>query len=89
MSDRKQHQLDAAARLQDLWLNRMEALLLSGDITSADMTTLYKFFKDNGWSVDPARLPKGLKDKLQANLDPNAFEDTDADVIDLQSRMHG
>ena len=57
-------QVEITERLQTLWLKRMEALLEAGEITSTDMATLARFLMMNGWSVDPAKLPEKLRDKL-------------------------
>ncbi len=86
MSDAKQSQIERVERLQDLWLERMETMLKDGSITSTDMATLYRFFAQNGWTVDPAKLPKGLQSILTKNVDPKRFEDDDADVLPLRAR---
>lgn len=53
-------QLDVAARLQAKWLQRMEFLLDSGLVTSTDLATLSRVLLQNGWSLDPKKLPKGI-----------------------------
>jgi hypothetical protein len=63
MTERRE-QFEIAERLQTKWLRRMEVMLDSGDITSTDMATLYRFLSDNGWVVDPDKLPETLKQKL-------------------------
>lgn len=55
------NQLEIAARLQEKWLQRMEFLLDHGMITSTDLATLSRVLLQNGWSLDPKRLPKGLQ----------------------------
>jgi hypothetical protein len=60
----RREQFEIAERLQTKWLIRMEALLDSGDITSTDMATLFRFLSDNGWQVDPDKLPETLRQKL-------------------------
>ena len=50
-----------AARLQAKWLQRMEFLLDHGLATSTDLATLSRVLLQNGWSLDPKKLPKGLQ----------------------------
>lgn len=50
-----------AARLQAKWLQRMEFLIDSGLATSTDLATLARVLLQNGWSLDPKKLPKGLQ----------------------------
>ena len=61
-----QEQIKIVERLQLLWLQRMEKLLTDGLLTSTDAATLYRFMADNGWVLDPAKLPSNLKDKLES-----------------------
>lgn len=60
--------LEVAERLQQKWLKRMEEMLDDGTITSTDLATLYRFFAQNGWTVDPKKMPKGLRDKLTTDV---------------------
>jgi hypothetical protein len=64
-----QEQIDIANRMQLKWLQHMESMLDTHTITATDMAILYRFFKDNGWTVDETRLPKGLRDKLTRNVE--------------------
>lgn len=89
MSDAKQSQINRVERLQDLWLQHMEDMLNNGSITSTDMATLYRFFAQNGWTVDPTKLPKGLSGILTKNVDPKRFEEDDADVIPFPREARG
>lgn len=73
----KEEQVAIAERLQLKWLVRMEKLLDEGTITSTDMATLVRFLIANGWTLDPSRLPQGLRDKLTANVSPEDFDDSD------------
>lgn len=68
-------------RLQTLWLKRMETLIESGACTSTDMATLYRALRDNGWSLDPSKLPKGLADKLTSVVNAQDFEDEESNVL--------
>lgn len=74
--DQEETQLQIATRLQTKWLLRMEKLLDDNSITSTDMATLFRFLHANGWSVDPARMPKRLQDMV-SKLDPKELEDDD------------
>jgi hypothetical protein len=72
--DRIAQQQAIVERLQLKWLERMEALLDEGALTSTDAATLYRFMADNGWSLDPAKLPQSLRDKL---TDSVKFDEAD------------
>lgn len=71
---RQQEQRIIVLRLQLLWLTRMETLFTEEKITSTDMATLYRFLADNGWSLDPSKLPQKLAEKL---TDRVAFDEED------------
>lgn len=62
-------QREIAERLQLKWLVHMERLLDEGAITSTDLATLAKFLRDNGWTLDPQKLPTKLKNKLTKHID--------------------
>lgn len=64
MATDKQAQLDQVERLQELWLKVMVAKLEDGTVTSQDLATLSRFLQQNGWNLDPAKLPESLKSKL-------------------------
>lgn len=57
-------QIEIAERLQLKWLKHMETLLDAGTISPTDGATLARVLLANGWNLDPARLPKGLRDKI-------------------------
>lgn len=86
MTNPKQKQVEIAERLQMLWLQRMEYLLASGEITSTDMATLARVLLSNGWNLDPSAVPQGLRDKLtSAGLkfdDPPSPEELWGDAAD-------
>ena len=73
----QEKQLEIAGRLQTKWLEHMEKLIDNGQITPTDMSTLERFLRNNGWSLDPARLPKGLRDKLTSHVATDEFDDDD------------
>lgn len=77
----QKEQVATAERLQTLWLNRMEEMLKAKSITSSDLATLERFFRTNGWSVDPAKLPQELRNTITDGLDPKAFDEDDPDVL--------
>lgn len=62
-------QIEIAERLQLKWLERMETLLDSGEITSTDLATLARVLLSNGWNLDPQALPEGLRQKLTTSLE--------------------
>jgi hypothetical protein len=81
MADNKAEQAEILERLQLKWLERMETLMDTGEITSTDLATLMRFLMANGWTLDPSRLPKGLKDKLTSKVLPSDFEDEDNGIV--------
>ena len=83
MSAGTEKQLEIAERLQEKWLMKMEELIDDGAITSTDLATLARFLMANGWTLDPSRMPTGLRDKLTSRLDPNEFDEDDEDVLPL------
>lgn len=68
-------QLDKAEALQDLLLDSFINLFKTNGETAADRATLAKLLKENGWSLDPSRLPQTLQDKLQ--LPPPDLDEDD------------
>jgi hypothetical protein len=83
--DRKQKQIDIAERLQDLLLAEFERKLESGELSDTGLSTLSRLLMQNGWTIDPSRLPHGLKDKLTQSHDPNAFDEDDDDVLPMRA----
>jgi len=67
-------QLDIKTRLETKWLERMEKMIDSGEITSTDMATLARVLMQNGWVIDANKLPQQLRDKLTTHL---SFEEDD------------
>jgi len=65
----KQDQLDIAGRLQLKLLERFEQLLDEGELSSTDAATLARLLMQNGWALDPALIPQGLKDKLTKKVE--------------------
>lgn len=75
--DTKDQQLEIAERLQLKWLEHMEKLMEADTITSTDLATLVRFLMANGWTLDRARMPKGLRDKLTTGVSPLDFDNSD------------
>lgn len=67
-------QVATAARLQDKLLKRYEDLLDSGELTAQDASTLARLLMASGWSLDPNRLPQGIRSKLTEIVDPSEFD---------------
>jgi len=79
-------QLDIKARLETKWLERMEKMLDSGDITSTDMATLARVLQNNGWVIDETKLPQHLRDKLTTHVSPEELEDN---VLSIRKHAQG
>ncbi len=73
----KEEQVAFGERLQGMWLRRMERLLITGHASSTDMATLMRFLASNGWTLDPSKLPQGLRGMLTSTSDPREFDDDD------------
>ena len=73
MSTNNDLQVDIAERLQMKLLQRLEHLLDEGEITSTDLATLARLLMSNGWSIDPTKMPQGIKDKITKVIDINRF----------------
>lgn len=71
MEDTTKAQVEIAKRLQMKMLKRWEDLLDSGQLSATDAATLTRFLLENGWNVDPAKLPQSLKDVLTTKVDPS------------------
>lgn len=81
LSDKERdEQVELSERLQLKWLKRMDTMLDAGDISATDMATLMRFLVANGWNLDPARIPKNLRDKLTSRLDPKSLDEVDGVV---------
>jgi hypothetical protein len=72
MTDNTNQQMTKAEKLQDLWLDAMIAKLEDGSATSTDFATLLRFLENNGWTVDPTKIPSDLKDMLSSQV---SFDD--------------
>lgn len=71
-------QVEKFTRLQDLLLEDLTRLFEGGEVTAADRRTVYQMLRDNGWSLDPAKLPQSVKNMLTKHV---AFdEDLEGDT---------
>lgn len=66
--DTKEEQIAITERLQMKLLKRFEDMLDANEITSTDIATLCRLLSQNGWVLDPSRVPKGLLSKLTARV---------------------
>jgi hypothetical protein len=64
----KEEQIDKMELVQTLVLDDMVETLLSGTATATDRATFIRFLQQNGWTLDPSRIPTKLKDKLTSNV---------------------
>lgn len=77
----KQEQINAGERIQDALLKRWEKILEDESISAAEVAVIVKMLRDSGWTLDPTRLPQGIKDKLTEKVDPSQFDEDDGDVV--------
>lgn len=80
MADNREKQLEIAERLQLKLLTYFEKQLDAGAIAPAECATLAKILRDNGWNIDPAKVPSRLRDMLTKGIDAAKLEEDDADV---------
>ena len=73
--DDKRKQISIAERLQLKLLERWEKLLDSNELQATDAATLARLLAQNGWNIDPAKLPAGLRSVLTESIDPRGFDD--------------
>lgn len=78
MSDAEQKEL--AAELQGEVLKSWRDCLKNGTATAADRKAIADFLKGNGWSLDPSKVPQGLKDLMTNRVKP---EDVGGDDPEL------
>lgn len=79
-TDTKAEQLELTERLQLKLLKHLDQAFDEGTITSTDVATLSRLLMQNGWSIDPSRLPQGVRDKLTEIISTADFSDEDEDV---------
>jgi hypothetical protein len=81
MADTKNEQVEMVEDLQLKLLKSFNTMLDEGTLTPTDRATLVRLLMANGWNLDPARLPKGLKDKITTKLNATDFDSNDPDVV--------
>ncbi len=77
MADTTRAQIEITERLQLKWLTLIEQRMDEGSISPAEMATLERFLRNNGWNLDPSRLPQGLRDKLTSKINFDDDEESD------------
>ena len=80
-SERTLKQIDLAEKLQDKLLEYFQKRLDDNSLTDTGAATLARLLSANGWSLDPARIPQSIKDKLTSTVSPSDLSDDDVDVI--------
>lgn len=70
--EKTKQQVDKMTELQDLLLEDFIKQAREGTLSATDRATLVRFLMANGWNLDPATLPKDLKDMLTSRVDPTA-----------------
>jgi hypothetical protein len=77
MSDTQQEQIAIAERLKLQVLQHFEKKLKDESINATELATIVRTLSQNGWSLDPTRLPQRLKDKLTESFDPTVVDEDD------------
>jgi hypothetical protein len=78
--DTKRKQIELAEKLQLMLLQDFNEQLTNKTLTPTDRATLARLLMQNGWSIDPALLPKGLRGVLTDKVDASVISEDDADV---------
>jgi hypothetical protein len=68
-------QLELAEQLQAMLLRTYHTRLKAGTISDTGLAALQRLLQQNGWSLDPAQLPKGLRDMITSKVDPTELDD--------------
>jgi hypothetical protein len=61
MASSDRTQVEIGQRLQLKLLEYFEGKLNDKTISPTDVSTLTRFLKDNGWSIDPSQLPDAIR----------------------------
>jgi len=72
-------QVAIAERLQLKLLTRFETMIDEGTLTATDAATLVRLLSANGWTLDPAKVPKNLQNMLTTAV--SFAEDGDDPVV--------
>lgn len=73
-------QTNIAVRLQTAALRLYELRLKNGTLSDTGLSALQRLLQQNGWSLDPKKVPQGLKDKMTTKIDPKEFDEEDGVV---------
>lgn len=76
MSTPNKEHIVVTERLQMILLQDFETIFKNGTATPTDRATLARLLSGNGWSLDPAMLPEGLREKAVLGAHDDALEDT-------------
>jgi len=57
-------QIEKADLLKDLLLDDLVNQARAGNLSSADRVLIYRMLRENGWDLDPSKLPKSAKEML-------------------------
>lgn len=79
-------QIEIAEQLQTLLLEDYLNAFKKGDITASDRANLFRMLEHGGWSLDPTRARRTVKDVLTETVDPKQFDKDDADIIPIQRK---
>jgi hypothetical protein len=71
----KRMQIELSAKLQTMILLDFERMLKENTMSPSDRATLVRLLSMNGWSLDPAMIPQGLRGVLTAVVDPKKLDD--------------
>jgi predicted DNA-binding ribbon-helix-helix protein len=85
MSDSQTAQIEIAERLKLKVLEHLEKKLDDKEINATELASAIRLLSQNGWSLDPTRLPQRLKDKLTETFDPTVV-DADDKVIPIRRK---
>ena len=70
-----EEQVETSKDLQTLLLLTYVRRLKAGTLSDTGLAALQRLLHANGWSLDPAQLPKELSDMLTSKVDPAELDD--------------
>ena len=71
----KTEQVALAEKLQAAVLRTFERRLKNGTLSDSGIATLVRLLMQNGWTIDPSQLSKGLRSVLTENVSPDELDD--------------
>jgi hypothetical protein len=81
----KEEQIQVAEELQTLILKDFVKILKDNTASATDRATIIRLLRENGWTLDPALLPKNLRDKLTSKV--SFDDDLSDDEVAEQRRL--